>query len=533
MRRGVHSRNVGGLAVRALTLAAIAAIAVTQAPLAAQQQVTYTQQNRFAGAVLETAKAAKQRTGQPVPLNKWEEAIAELKAKGWKTWADYAVNSWPRGLSLGEDRPCAKDAHSRWHCISTGSPRNVPKWRILSAETNHGPGWPAEQCDKLGLNFGPDGRLPVPAMVLPFGQPIKNNDPIGGSDLQRKAVGRNEGFTWARPWGASARRSLHLWNAAQGDRRNWSGAYSVSPFGDIRFRTLAYLDPDGIHYSPTGERFTAPNGMPTTQVLGGNFPSASPPKPCPEGGSGDDMDFYYDGGNYIPEPHNAFRSCVWYVKNRALSPSGYAEATFVGGPTLDEMGHEESVGGGSQANHCPMARAAIVRAAQDLLNQVDGSTGVPATPVLPADVRECGQTATLRDWALDLLNVNGCSSTPSSAPPPAPQPDHPDRSEPIPSQGGGGGGGASLDLSHPEVASSQENPPSGNAITSAIEAFAPDIPNIGIPEMGDCPTYAFNIFGSTQTIDAHCELYPNIADQLNFVMIVVWGLTAFFIVLRA
>jgi hypothetical protein len=79
-----------------------------------------------------------------------------------------------------------------------------------------------------------------------------------------------------------------------------------------------------------------------------------------------------------------------------------------------------------------------------------------------------------------------------------------------------------------------EDTPDAGDILSPILNLGGDLRNIVItPQPSQCPVAAFDVFGETYSIDAHCALIDPYRPIIQGAMMLVWLLLAAYAVLRA
>lgn len=114
----------------------------------------------------------------------------------------------------------------------------------------------------------------------------------------------------------------------------------------------------------------------------------------------------------------------------------------------------------------------------------------------------------------------------------------------IPQQGAGSqtgpgtseGTGTKIDLGpNPNVPfPTLESTPTANQILDPAFNLMPDIKNFAVPShTSTCPKPSFTVFGKAYSVSSHCGLIDDNRSVIEAAMLLVWSITALFIVLRA
>lgn len=166
-------------------------------------------------------------------------------------------------------------------------------------------------------------------------------------------------------------------------------------------------------------------------------------------------------------------------------------------------------------------------------------------PITPGDVAQwradnAGRANPLPEpTGRDLISplAPPASSGSTSTPPVTLAPPSPAAS-PVPSPGPAAtpGTGPAVDLgTDPNVtAPNLERTPTALEILNPITSLMPDIKNFAVPAHGaECPKSPFTAFGQVYLIESHCTLLESNRAIIEAALLLVWTLTAAFIVLRA
>lgn len=154
-------------------------------------------------------------------------------------------------------------------------------------------------------------------------------------------------------------------------------------------------------------------------------------------------------------------------------------------------------------------------------------------PISPADVartKNPNAVPKVEDW----WSPAAPSDEPDRVPLPTPGTQNP--SEPAKPDPATPGQGQQVDLGpDPNTpAPTLEPTPTILQIIGPVLELMPDLRNIQISDQaGQCPQGSFTVFGTTYTLNSHCDLINQNRAVIEAAMMVVWAVLAMFIVLRA
>lgn len=176
-----------------------------------------------------------------------------------------------------------------------------------------------------------------------------------------------------------------------------------------------------------------------------------------------------------------------------------------------------------------VANTALKNMAQNYPNAIPYS---PNNPITPSDVAE---------WKAEnpssVPKVSDFLSSPQTSPgvPQVPiQPGLDVSTNPSPPVTPGSGVQVDLGADPNIGAPNLENVPTAFDILSPIFNMMPDLRNMYVPQMyGSCPSGAFDVYGKTYVINAHCDLIEDNRYYIELIMSLIWAMLGMFIVLRA
>lgn len=290
------------------------------------------------------------------------------------------------------------------------------------------------------------------------------------------------------------------------DPRHWYGIgfWSSGSGEGWRACSQAYYNEQGtlVGRSCIWSNVTGPSAALWGYTTGGNLNTGTPHKPCPMGSAGGADTYYYASGygNW----------CVAYVKNDSLGAAGFQLSTVFPVP-FSEYSTGIIPTRYTHIAGCRVSIDWIRQIAQGLLQKV----GSPVT-VDPEDVRTGGLDPSITD-----------ASQPAVLPPPQDDPTVP-TPEPTP----GATPTPTPTPSSPIYDPSVSNPDP----QSPLVDWLPDIPSFSFSlPAAECPTYNISVpeFGWNLTLNSHCPLIEQNRAAIGAIMLLIWGATAAFIILRA
>lgn len=391
-------------------------------------------------------------------------------------------------------------------------------WPIPGSDFGGGAGADGEWIEDLcSFDWGidADGGLIVPSIPLgKSGSPImKGSDNTAvapqpptaatayGTNLYIQAFG---GADWKTGQDGSVLYAIHTKNGTKSansfNKLAWIGCFrkEVNAGGNYyNCRSVPHYN--GNTYVGRDDFFPRP----TQWNLTGDYVA------CPQGGfSGQDVYFYWNRtGNT--------KNCVAYVPNYSLSKSGYAYGdkssllypNWKNSPLSDQLL-------GNPVLKCPIAKRLIAKMTERLWAKArEADPSLPPVPTIKdEDVVNGGSPPLVEDLG------DTSEDTSASTPTPYPTP------EPTGTPTGGG------DAPPPPMVS-----PNDPAIPEID--WWPDLPTIAV-DLGSstCPTYSVDLPMFEQgsfVVDSHCALIEQNRAAIGVLMLLVFGIIALFVVLKA
>jgi len=185
----------------------------------------------------------------------------------------------------------------------------------------------------------------------------------------------------------------------------------------------------------------------------------------------------------------------------------------------------------------PMSNEMLAAAANTAWKEAATSAGgLPwsaSDPITPADVAQWrsanpSSIPTVGDMTAPITNGSTVAVGPSATPGGSTNPSTGPVTTP--------GSGTQVDLGpNPNTpAPGLEVTPTAQQILSPLLNLMPDLKAFSVPaHVGTCPKPSFLAFNKTYTFDSHCGLIESSRSIIEAAMLLVWGISAMFIVLRA
>jgi hypothetical protein len=508
---------------------------VAHAQLSATNPTAVPRDNAIAQAVVDTACAAEVRAGgscDSVEFGatkiKMNDAFTAARAanrpsSGSPTWMsvlrslqDYLP--WPLGIGKkGTEPACANWDSGAPGCFFGGGGAGG-SWEAVKSSG------PTHNCSEVGMFLAVDGSLIIPSF------PLAGGGPMDVKLFSGTAGGTTCGSCFPSTWTGSkniyADNRFHVmkWRAhktnlvTQVDKRKWYGVVGCNDASGVyscTYATVPYRDANGVIVARQQS-----GGSATEGGFGGG--SSETPKPCPASGStGGDFEFYdnYGGGT---APGNA--GCTWYAPDYSLSSSGYAINDFTTLPFTAVA--QWPIGATAIA---PWMRACLIDPTflAKLTEALQRKGGVTNPNVQPTDARPGDAQVNDLGGNPDSTNVNQPAGPHSTDPPPT----IPGTSNPSVN--------VTVDFGpNPGTPEPQLSEPATN-IMDPIFNWLPDLPHLTLnTASAQCPTWnldlsAFGGSGWQWTMDKQCELAESVRSTLSALMLVIWGLGAAVVILRA
>lgn len=391
--------------------------------------------------------------------------------------------------------------------------------------------WKGIDCDDVTYFLDVSGNLMVPADPLTVGLPmVVSGMTVYNSNLTQEPQATPDFAVYPSYYAdnakAQTRYALHKLNSPMNSKA-WRGVYKI--IGQTHYYSSpAYRDNSGnliaATFSSIFVRTDTYNHGPATFWPGNQGTN----NPCPMSSTGGADTHYYGHGTGA----NIF-TCIAYIPNYAISKSGYAYPDHV--PIASADAKQWPQGLHQKLKDCPVDPELIRKVTDAIFKKVSEQpnyTGVPYSPIAPDKARP-------NDTKVDDLGDE--PGTQPSTPSPGPGVNDPPPTTTTPPSTPGFGDECDFGptgCTDPGTPAPDVGEPPDN-ILSPVFDWLPDLPSITINTAGaQCPTWpldltAFGGSGWSFVMEDHCPFIESQRAAISVLMVVLFGIGAAMIILRA
>ena len=396
-------------------------------------------------------------------------------------------------------------------------------------------------CQKLKMRFDAAGFPMLPSIPLAPGTPLNptltpatwrvytstSSSVLGASAYERASTAD-----------AAVLRSLHRWNSALStyqDQRDWESVMKIENGYYTTVRAAFFNDAGVLQQRRVRGTSTESSRTPDSSLFShwNYYSSTRNPrsKDCPPANMGATDVHFYSGTSAntdLSDSHRQQDLCTIYIPNYSLSKSGYAYPDYVSvGMTEAEL--TSYINSNPLFKSCPLSPE-FLRKLADAVWKAEtlkaGYTGPAYQPITIDDVRTGGQSPR----GEDLLGKTPKSTDP--APVSTPEPPKPEAGTPPPMYTPPSTPSTSGTL--PDFTSPGVTGPDITAPEFSMPDWFPGLSALSIPlGSGECPTYQFDAFEVTYTLDSHCPLIEMNRAAISAIMLVCFAIGAALVVMRA
>lgn len=378
-------------------------------------------------------------------------------------------------------------------------------------------GWDAPDYCSFDFRLDADGGLIVPATMPPVGTAMTvGSAPNNLKPGPQYTHGTNYGLSnsiLASSTGAVATWAAHNENQRSGSTQAyWAGLQKVTAAGSYFFYRPA-------SYTASGAKITRKlvllSATQTAFYFGpADYQGARKSNSCPDTATGGGNFHFY--GHGTGQSADGFVGCTWYAPNSGLGLGGYALSSITVWPNNEIKNFPTDAP--EQLRNCKLSPAlikAIVDRAWRKAAQKPGYEGAP--PPDNFDPKTGGQDPKVDDLKDD----------PREPLPEVVNPTDPWTADPNTPPSGG------TTIINPPP--SYEDAPASSApqLDTPDWKWWPELPTISVPTSSTCPTYSFEAFERTFTLNSHCQLVEDNRALISVLMVVLFSFAALRVALSA